>query len=49
MNIAAMLLFAIWCGFVVVLVMGWAIKSTFVQLRDIEKIELDELDRDNIG
>ena len=49
MNIAAMLLFAIWCGFVLTMIMGWAIKSTFVQLRDIEKIELDELDRDNIS
>ncbi len=49
MNIAAMLMFAIWCGLVVTVIMGWAIKSTFVQLRDIEKIELDELDRDNIN
>ena len=49
MNIAAMLMFLIWCGLVVSIIMSWAIKSTFVQLRDIEKIELDELDRDNIG
>jgi len=54
MNIAAMLMFLIWCGLVVSIIMSWAIKSTFVQLRDtlerdIEKIELDELDRDNIN
>jgi len=45
MNIAAMLLFAIWCGFVVVLVMGWAIKSTFQQIKDIE---MSEEDNDNV-
>jgi nitrogen fixation-related uncharacterized protein len=45
MNIAAMLLFAIWCGFVVVLVMGWAIKSTFEQVQDIE---MSEEDNDNV-
>ncbi len=45
MNIAAMLLFAIWCGFVVVLVMGWAIKSTFQQVQDIK---MSEMDNDNV-
>jgi len=49
MNLAMILLMIIWVSFVVFMIGAWAIKSTFVQLNDIEKIELDELDRDNIN
>ena len=42
MNIAAMLLFAIWCGLVMTVIMGWAVKSTFQQIQDIEMSEMDE-------
>ena len=45
MNIAAMLLFAIWCGLVISVIMGWAIKSTFEQIQDIE---MNEMDNDNV-
>ena len=45
MNIAAMLLFAIWCGFVLTMIMGWAIKSTFQQ---VQNIEMTEEDNDNV-
>jgi len=41
MNLAAWLLFLIWCGFVLTLIMGWAIKSTFEQIQDIEMSEED--------
>ena len=42
MNIAAMLLFAVWCGLVMTVIMGWAVKSTFQQIQDIEMSEMDE-------
>ena len=45
MNIAAMLLFAIWCGLVITVIMGWAIKSTFQQVQDIQ---MTEEDNDNV-
>ena len=47
MNLAAMILFLIWCGFVVLGMLGYVFKT----LEDyrIEDIELDELDRDNIN
>ena len=47
MNLAAMILFMIWCGFVVLGMLGYVFKT----LEDyrIEDIELDELDRDNIN
>ena len=45
MNIAAMLLFVIWCGFVLTMIMGWAIKSTFQQVHDIQ---MTEEDNDNV-
>lgn len=45
MNLAAWLLFLIWCGFVLTIIMGWAIKSTFEQIKDIE---MNEIDNDNV-
>jgi len=47
MNLAAMILFLIWCGFVVLGMLGYLFK-TLDEYR-IENIELDELDRDNIN
>ena len=47
MNLAAMILFLIWCGFVVLGMLGYVFKT----LEDyrIEDIEMDEIDRDNVG
>ena len=47
MNIASMLLFGIWVGFVVLGMLGYLFKS--LDEYRIEDIELDELDRDNIN
>ena len=47
MNIAAMLLFAIWVGFVVLGMLGYVLKS--LDSYRVDDIELDELDRDNIN
>ena len=47
MNLAALLLFGIWVGFVVLMMLGYLLK-TLDEYR-IEDIELDELDRDNIN
>ena len=41
MNLAAWLMFGIWCSIVIVSVGAWAIKSTFEQLKDIEMTEED--------
>ena len=48
MNLASIILMMIWVSFVVFMIGAWAIKSTFEQL-NIDKIELDEIDRDNIN
>ena len=50
MNLAALLLFLIWVWICVFVMIAWFLKSTFESLDeiDIEKIELDELDRDNV-
>ena len=47
MNIASMLLFGIWVGFVVLGMLGYLFKS--LDEYRIDDIELDELDRDNIN
>ena len=47
MNIASMLLFGIWVGFVVLGMLGYLFKS--LEEYRIDDIELDELDRDNIN
>ena len=46
MNIAAIIMFGIWVGFVVLGMLGYVFKT----LEDyrIEDIEFDEMDRDNI-
>ena len=46
MNIAAIIMFVIWVGFVVLGMLGYVFKT----LEDyrIEDIEFDEMDRDNI-
>ena len=49
MTLAGYIMIMFWIGLVLYGVVSWAISRTFVQLRDIEKIELDELDRDNIS
>ena len=45
MNLAAWLLFLIWCGFALTIVMGWVVKTTFEQIKDIE---MSEEDRTNV-
>ena len=47
MNLASMLLFGIWVGFVVLGMLGYLFKS--LDEYRIDDIELDELDRDNIN
>ena len=47
MNIASMLLFGIWVGFVVLGMLGYLFKS--LDEYRIDDIELDEMDRDNIN
>ena len=47
MNLASGILFFIWVGFVVLMMLGYLLK-TLDEYR-IEDIELDELDRDNIN
>ena len=49
MTLAGYIMIMFWVGFLFYGVATWAISRTFVQLKDIEKIELDELDRDNIN
>ena len=49
MTLAGWVMILFWLGFLIYGVVMWAINRTFVQLDDIEKIELDELDRDNIN
>ena len=49
MTLAGWIMILFWLGFLLYGVVTWAISRTFVQLQDIEKIELDELDRDNIN
>jgi|TARA_R100001443_G_scaffold93969_1_gene100615 hypothetical protein len=46
MNLAAMILFMIWCGFVVLGMLGYVFKT----LEDyrIDEIDLDEMDNDNV-
>ena len=48
MTLAGWVMILFWLGFLMYGVVMWALNKTFVQLDDIEKIELDELDRDNI-
>ena len=53
MNLAAMIMFMIWCSIVFVAIGGWAFMTITRQDKsmynwDDESIELDELDRDNI-
>jgi len=49
MTLAGWIMISSWLGFLMYGVATWAIHRTFVQLKDIERIELDELDRDNIN
>jgi 4-hydroxybenzoate polyprenyltransferase len=46
MNLAATILFLIWCGFVVLGMLGYVFKT----LEDyrIDEINLDEVDNDNV-
>jgi|TARA_R100000482_G_scaffold11483_1_gene3427 hypothetical protein len=46
MNLAAMILFLIWCGFVVLGMLGYVFK-TLEEYR-IDEINLDEVDNDNV-
>jgi len=48
-TFAGWVMISFWLGFLIYGVVVWALNKTFVQLQDIEKIELDELDRDNIN
>ena len=49
MTFAGWVMILFWLGFLLFGIVSWAINRTFRQLQDIEKIELDELDRDNIN
>jgi len=49
MNLAGWIMIVFWVGFLMYGIVVWALNKTFVQLQDIERIELDELDRDNIN
>ena len=49
MTFAGWVMMVFWVGFLLFGIVSWAINRTFRQLQDIEKIELDELDRDNIN
>lgn len=49
MTLAGGVMITFWLGFLMYGIVVWAINKSFVQLNDIEKIELDELDRDNIN
>ena len=49
MTLAGWVMITFWVGFLMYGVVMWALNKTFVQLKDIENIELDELDRDNIN
>ena len=49
MTLAGWVMILFWLGFLIYGVVMWALNKTFVQLDDIKKIELDELDRDNIN
>jgi len=49
MTFAGWVMILFWLGFLMFGIVSWAINRTFRQLQDIEKIELDELDRDNIN
>ena len=48
MNLAGWIMIVFWIGFLLFGIVSWAINRTFQQLQDIERIELDELDKDNI-
>ena len=48
MTLAGWIMIVFWVGFLLFGVVSWAINRTFQQLQDIERIELDELDKDNI-
>ena len=49
MTLAGWIMIVFWVGFLLFGIVSWAINRTFQQLQDIERIELDELDRDNIN
>ena len=49
MTLAGYVMIMFWVGFLLYGIVSWAISKTFSQLDDIEKIELDEMDRDNIN
>ena len=49
MTFAGWIMMMFWVGFLLFGIVSWAINRTFRQLQDIERIELDELDRDNIN
>ena len=48
MTLAGWIMIVFWIGFLLFGIVSWAINRTFQQLQDIERIELDELDKDNI-
>ena len=48
MTLAGYIMIMFWVGFLLYGVVSWEINKTFQQL-NIDKIELDELDRDNIN
>ena len=49
MILVDVILIVFWLGFLMYGVVSWAINKSFEQLNDIERIEMDEIDRDNVG
>jgi len=48
MTLVGWVMIVFWVGLLMFGMVIWALNKTFVQLQDIEKIELDEIDGDNI-
>tara|TARA_R100000005_G_scaffold68239_1_gene36216 strand:- start:347 stop:493 length:147 start_codon:yes stop_codon:yes gene_type:complete len=48
MTLAGYIMIMFWVGFLLYGIVSWAMNKTFQQL-NIDRIELDEMDRDNIN
>ena len=43
MNLAAWILFLMWCGLALTAMMAWVVKTTFEQIKDIEMSDEDNI------
>ena len=48
MTLVGWVMIVFWVGFLLMGIVSWAVNKTFSQLKDIDKIELEEIDGDNI-